>query len=361
MAADLRPRRATADVRLVGHGLYLRPLLPHDARGLAEQLARNREFQRPFDADRPDEEFTPGFQRARIQASVRAWEHDAEYVFGIFAAEDDRLLGRIGLHMVSRAHSSNAVTGYHVDRQANGQGYATQALGLLLGFAFDTLGLHRVEAGVMPANEASIRVLEKNGFRWEGIQRRRLLIAGRWEDHWSYAITQEDWRDPARAQVRHAPAEVSVRRATVEDLEVLVELRMALLLEGGYADADPASVAMLTEATRAWLRARLPEEQLVCWAAEAAGRIVAAAAYIVLPRPPSRGNPRGDEAYVLNVYTHPEWRGRGIAKRLMRECLAHIRATGMKRVRLHTAPAARSLYRRMGFEPIDYEMRANLP
>ena len=55
-------------------------------------------------------------------------------------------------------------------------------------------GLHRVQAGVMPRNTASIRVVEKNGFRFEGLARNYLQINGVWEDHILYALTTEDWR-----------------------------------------------------------------------------------------------------------------------------------------------------------------------
>jgi ribosomal-protein-alanine N-acetyltransferase len=70
-----------------------------------------------------------------------------------------------------------------------------------VGFAFDDhgLGLHRVQAGVMPQNGRSIRVLEKNGFRREGLAERYLRIAGRWEDHLLFALTAEEHRRSIRS------------------------------------------------------------------------------------------------------------------------------------------------------------------
>ena len=62
----------------------------------------------------------------------------------------------------------------------------------MTGFAFRRLGLHRVQAAVMPRNAASIRVLEKNGFRREGLAPRYLRINGEWEDHLIFARTAED-------------------------------------------------------------------------------------------------------------------------------------------------------------------------
>lgn len=64
---------------------------------------------------------------------------------------------------------------------------------LALRFAFAEAGLHRVQAAVMPRNGASIRVLEKTGFRREGLSLRYLQINGVWEDHLIFAITREEW------------------------------------------------------------------------------------------------------------------------------------------------------------------------
>jgi len=92
-----------------------------------------------------------------------------------------------------RAAWQNCTIGYFVDQSRNGRGYATEAVGLASGFAFGEGGLHRVQAAVMPRNAASIRVVEKNGYRFEGLARRYLQINGLWEDHNIYAMTAEEW------------------------------------------------------------------------------------------------------------------------------------------------------------------------
>ena len=68
----------------------------------------------------------------------------------------------------------------------------TQAVGLVTRFAFQELGLHRIEGNVMPRNKASIRVLEKNGYRPEGMARSYLEINGVWEDHIHMVKLAED-------------------------------------------------------------------------------------------------------------------------------------------------------------------------
>ena len=78
--------------------------------------------------------------------------------------------------------------GYQIDQAYANRGYTTQALALIIDYAFNTLDLHRLEAGVMPANIGSIKVLEKNGFIKEGLVRKNVKINGRWEDHYLYGL-----------------------------------------------------------------------------------------------------------------------------------------------------------------------------
>jgi [ribosomal protein S5]-alanine N-acetyltransferase len=87
----------------------------------------------------------------------------------------------------------NAHLGYAVTEAANGRGYATEAVQEATRIAFEELGLHRVQAAVIPRNDASIRVLEKAGFRREGFAERYLLINGAWEDHLVFAVTREGY------------------------------------------------------------------------------------------------------------------------------------------------------------------------
>lgn len=133
-------------------------------------------------------------QRELIEADVRAASGDRAYAFGIFTCDDERLVGRVVLANVVRASWQNATLGYFVGRDWTGRGFATEAVGLVVTFAFEIAFLHRVQAAAMPRNAASRRVLEKAGFVEEGLARRYLEINGMWEDHFVYAITAEDRR-----------------------------------------------------------------------------------------------------------------------------------------------------------------------
>src|SRR3954467_10312214 len=106
-----------------------------------------------------------------------------------------------------------------------------------------------------------------------------------------------------------------VRRATLDDLEALVRLRVALLREMGAVDESGA--APLAEAIRRYLVADLPDERFLAWVgSDGEGAVVACGGLVLVQKPPSPGNYSGREAYIMNMYTLPEWRGCGLATRI---------------------------------------------
>lgn len=105
---------------------------------------------------------------------------------------DGVFVGQLTLGNVIRASLRSAWVGYWVSAELAGGGVATAAVALAVDHAFGPAQLHRLEATVRPENHASIRVLEKAGFRQEGLFRRYLNVAGDWRDHFCYALTSEE-------------------------------------------------------------------------------------------------------------------------------------------------------------------------
>ena len=167
----------------------LRPLRRDDAPLLHRFRVENREFLRPWEPLRDESYYTLAAAEQTIEVQEADREADRGYAFGIFAA--DELVGYANLNAVVRGVFQNAYLGYAVAEAANGRGYATDAVREATRIGFAELGLHRIQAAAIPRNEASIRVLEKAGFRREGLAERYLLIAGTWEDHVLYARTSD--------------------------------------------------------------------------------------------------------------------------------------------------------------------------
>jgi [ribosomal protein S5]-alanine N-acetyltransferase len=165
----------------VAQRVTIRPLALTDARHLAAIYTQNREFLAPLEPLRPDVFYTFEGQRRHISQLTDRRTAGTAYPFVI--ALGSATVGAINLSNVVRGAFQSSNVGYWVAEEHNGQGVCTRALGLLCERAFTELGLHRIEAGTLPDNFASQRVLEKNGFVRIGHAPRYLQIAGAWSDH----------------------------------------------------------------------------------------------------------------------------------------------------------------------------------
>ncbi|WP_163529617.1 GNAT family N-acetyltransferase [Halobacillus ihumii] len=171
-----------------GNHIHIRELKSEDAEALLHLQKENRAFFEKYSMLREDSFYTTKAQLDRIKKFEKGIKQDSEYNFGIFKNEDQELIGTVNLFQVLRGSLQSAIIGYFLDKQHNGQGFTTEAVQLLVKYAFEELDLHRVEAGVMPHNIGSLRVLEKAGFHKEGIARKNVKINGQWEDHQVLAV-----------------------------------------------------------------------------------------------------------------------------------------------------------------------------
>lgn len=180
---------------LEGGRVYLRPPRNRDWRSWAALREQSRGFLVPWEPTWPTDALSRAAFRRRQRHIALEWHEDSGYSFLIFRREDDKLVGGVTLSNVRRGIAQAASLGYWIGGPYANQGYMTAALQCLLPFAFDRLGLHRVEAACLPHNTASRTLLEKMGFQEEGLARRYLRINGSWQDHVVYALLRDDpWR-----------------------------------------------------------------------------------------------------------------------------------------------------------------------
>jgi len=104
------------------------------------------------------------------------------------------LLGAITLDNIRRGPAQSATIGYWIGQLHARQGYMREAIGALVRHAFVTMDLSRIEAACLPENAASRGVLEKAGFKYEGVAQSYLQINGRWRNHVLYANLRNDRR-----------------------------------------------------------------------------------------------------------------------------------------------------------------------
>lgn len=178
-------------MKIEGEKIYIRFFELSDTQAVLDLNLMNKDFFQRYVCTRNDDFYTLKSREDFIRDSIKQREEDTAYSFGIFEKSTDKLIGNIALTEVLRGALQSCIIGYYLDLEHNGKGYMTEAVKLAVRFGFDELNLHRIEAGVMPHNIRSMRVLEKAGFHKEGIAQKNVKIDGKWEDHQVLAIISD--------------------------------------------------------------------------------------------------------------------------------------------------------------------------
>ena len=191
----------------------LRPLRVEDYPQWHEVRTRCRDWlikwePRPALAPYPMEDRPTFAARCAIRERERGL--GTGFGFGIFV--DGRFAGEINLSSIQRGSFQSGYIGYWVDEAVAGNGYVPEACVVLLRFAFEELGLHRIQISIVPRNAASRRVARKLQMRGEGIALEYLEIDGRWEDHVRYAIVKDEWLERRERYLRQWISEDSEER-----------------------------------------------------------------------------------------------------------------------------------------------------
>ncbi len=194
------PVQPSLSVRLATERLVMRPPRTEDVPAMRRALRKNSVHLRPWSVS-PAAGEDPSSLTSVSHAILRyrkEWKQGHAFVLVLTPRDDEReVIGRIALGGLQRGALLSAHLGYWIDAEHEGKGLMTEAVRATTTFAFTSLRLHRVQAAVMPRNAGSQRVLEKVGYRREGLALRYLCIAGAWEDHILYAVTSEEWTPPA--------------------------------------------------------------------------------------------------------------------------------------------------------------------
>jgi ribosomal-protein-alanine N-acetyltransferase len=185
----------TDPYRLTGDRVFLRSPERGDYEAWASLRAGSRDFLSPWEPNWPPDALSRASFRARVARYAEDWRTDQAYNFFLFA-NDETLVGGIGLSNIRRGVSETASLGYWVGEPFARQRYMTSALPLVVDFAFERLGLHRLEAACLPSNIPSRSLLARAGFQQEGYAREYLCIAGKWQDHLLFAILRGDRTAP---------------------------------------------------------------------------------------------------------------------------------------------------------------------
>lgn len=178
---------------LHGQGVLLRPPRPADYAEWAELRGGSRDYLQPWEPAWAEDDLTRAAFRRRLGVYAREMELGTAWPLFIFDSDEETLLGAITLSNIRRGVAEAGTLGYWIGQSHAGRGTATAAARAMLTFAFGALKLHRVEAACVPSNHASRRVLEKSGFRHEGLAKAYLKINGAWADHLLFGVIEDEF------------------------------------------------------------------------------------------------------------------------------------------------------------------------
>jgi len=184
--------------RLDGTTIHLRPPERADWAAWCELRSGSRLFLKPWEPSWAPDALTRAAYRRRLARHAADWRDGEAYSFFLIRNQDSRILGGIGLSNVRRGVAETGSVGYWMGEAFARQGYMTEAVSLVVGFAFEQLQLRRLEAACLPVNLPSRRLLERSGFRQEGYAKEYLCIDGVWQDHLLFALLRDSdrWRRP---------------------------------------------------------------------------------------------------------------------------------------------------------------------
>jgi ribosomal-protein-alanine N-acetyltransferase len=176
--------------------IVLRPLTPADYLDYKAVVERNADRLAPAAASREAVMAiveSPEMFEANWHISEAARSIGTDFSFGVF--EGDEIIGEVGLAGVRRGAFNSAFETAWIDKDHLGQNKFQEAIVLVFRFAFEDLGLNRVECAVEPDNEPMQHALKKLGIEAEGLARDYMFVGGEFRDHLRFVITAADWTE----------------------------------------------------------------------------------------------------------------------------------------------------------------------
>lgn len=187
----LRSRRK---IRIETDRMSLRPPIHGDFRAWANLRQQSAEFLTPWEPTwAKDHLLRKGFTN-RVYWAQRSITNGAAVPLFLIRREDAQILGAITLDNIRRGPAQAGTLGYWIGAEFARLGYMREAIEAVVHHAFEEMDLSRVEAACLPENTASRGVLEKSGFKYEGVAQSYLQINGRWRNHVLYANLRTDRR-----------------------------------------------------------------------------------------------------------------------------------------------------------------------
>ena len=185
---------AKRKVRIETERLTLRLPAHSDFRAWSTLRRESEAFLKPWEPTWADDHLSRKAFTNRVYWAQRSVSNGTAMPLFIFRRADDVLVGAITLDHIKRGPAQSGITGYWMGAAFARQGYMREAIAAVVHHAFTVLDLSRIEAGCLPENTPSRRLLEHCGYKYEGVAQSYLQINGRWRNHVLYANLRHDRR-----------------------------------------------------------------------------------------------------------------------------------------------------------------------
>lgn len=176
-----------AEQTILGNNIHLRMARKSDYDEWYDVRNKNFEFLQPYEPTWSKDCLSKKHFFTRLRSDRHGASIDAKYAYLIFSNSNNALIGGININNVHRGVFQACSLGYWMAKEVNSKGFMSEAVNLLTNRCLTQMGFNRVQAATLVHNQASIRVLEKNGFDKEGIGKSFLKINGQWQDHILFA------------------------------------------------------------------------------------------------------------------------------------------------------------------------------
>lgn len=190
---------AKRKLRIETERLSLRPPTHSDFRSWSALREASRDFLTPWEPSWAGDHLSRKAFTNRVYWAQRSISGGSAVPLFLFRRTDQDLVGAITLDNIRRGPAQAGTLGYWTGEPYARQGYMREAIGAVVHHAFSQLDLSRIEAACLPENAASRGLLERSGFKYEGVAQSYLQIAGRWRTHVLYAALRSDRRGKTEA------------------------------------------------------------------------------------------------------------------------------------------------------------------
>ena len=158
-----------------------------------EYLVRNRDFHKKWSQTHGESYFTERTQKEYLRFDCDEYNHGRLVPLYIFRkGEPGKVIGKVSYFNFAYGGMMSCSVGYHMDEEATGHGYMTEALTESTKMLMDVMKIHRVEAFILPNNERSLALIKRCGFSYEGKRISYMHINGKWEDHEAFYLLAPD-------------------------------------------------------------------------------------------------------------------------------------------------------------------------